>query len=95
VPGGQFERAADETGFEALIRHHKLGKELSALQQLARMVYGPDVHGATPRQNQPAHGPIMMGYLGGYADDHGPLAPAVTFYESLLQCCRRESGQLR
>jgi len=89
VRGGKFERTADETGFEALMRHHELGKDDAALQQVARIVHGADVRSADAPPESAGLRAILMGYVDVYADDHELLNVAVTVYESLYQWCRR------
>jgi hypothetical protein len=89
VRGGTFPRTADETGFEALIRHYDLAKDDPALLELARIVNGADVRGSDAPLESAGVRAIMMGYVDVYADDHELLNVAVTVYESLYQWCRR------
>jgi len=95
VRGGKFERTADETGFEALIRHFELGKDDPALQQLATIVHGADVRDAEAPPESAGVRAIMMGYVDVYADDHELTTVATTVYESLYQWLRRQAAARR
>lgn len=90
VRAGAIGRTPEDTGFEALIRHFHLGEDDLALQRLARIVHGADVHGAAAPPESAGLRAIMMGYVDVYADDHELTAAAVTVYESLYQWCRRQ-----
>lgn len=90
VRAGAIGRTPEDTGFEALIRHFHLGEDDLALQRLARIVHGADVHGADAPPESAGLRAIMMGYVDVYADDHELTAAAVTVYESLYQWCRRQ-----
>jgi hypothetical protein len=90
VRGGTAGRTPDDTGFEALMRHFKVGEDDPALQRLARIVHGADVRGADAPPESAGLRAIMMGYVDVYADDHELLEAAVTAYESLYQWCRRQ-----
>lgn len=95
VRGGKFERTADETGFEALIRHFELGSDDPALQQLAAIVHGADVRTADAPPESAGVRSIMMGYVDVYADDHELTRVATTVYESLYQWLRRQHAARR
>jgi hypothetical protein len=95
VRAGSIGRTPNDTGFEALMRHFKVGEDDAALQRLARIIHGADVVGAESPPESAGLRAIMMGYVDVYTDDHELLAAAVTVYESLYQWCRRQSGQLR
>ena len=90
VRGGKVGRTQDDTGFEAIMRYYNVGENDPALQRLARIVHGADVHGADAPPESAGLRAIMMGYVDVYADDHVLLSAAVTVYESLYQWCRRQ-----
>ncbi len=89
IRGGTFPRTADETGFEALIKHYQLSENDPALQQLARIVHGADVRNADAPPEAAGVRAIMLSYADVYADDHELLEAAVTAYEALYQWCKR------
>jgi hypothetical protein len=90
VRGGTVGRTPGDTGFEALMRHFNVGEDDAALQRLARIVHGADVHGADAPPESAGLRAIMMGYVDVYSDDYELLAAAETVYESLYQWCRRQ-----
>jgi hypothetical protein len=77
----------DETGFDAILRHYKLGQDDPALARLASIVHGADVFGADAPPESAGLRAIMNGYVGAYSDDHELLRVAVTVYEALYQWC--------
>ena len=91
VRAGKIGRTPEDTGFEALMRHFYVGEDDPALQRLAAIIHGADVHGADSPPESAGLRAIMMGYVDVYADDHELTAAAVTVYESLYQWCRRQS----
>jgi hypothetical protein len=91
VRAGKIGRTPEDTGFEALMRHFHVGEDDPALQRLARIIHGADVHGADSPPESAGLRAIMMGYVDVYADDHELLTAAVTVYESLYQWCRRQA----
>ena len=95
VRGGTFERTADDTGFEALMRHYELDTDDPALQQLALIVHGADVRSADAPPESAGIRAIMMGYVDAYDDDHELLAAAVTVYEALYLWLKRQAAVRR
>jgi hypothetical protein len=91
VRAGSIGRTPYDTGLEALMRHFHVGEGDPALQRLAGIVHGADVHGADSPPESAGLRAIMMGYVDVYADDHDLLNAAITVYESLYQWCRRQS----
>lgn len=90
VRGGSVGRTPDDTGFEALMRHFKVGEDDPALQRVANIVHGADVFGADAPPESAGLRAIMLGWVDVYADDHQILAAGIPVYESLYQWCRRQ-----
>jgi hypothetical protein len=90
VRGGKLGRTPEETGFDAIMRFYELGQDDPALQRVAQIVHGADVHGADAPPESAGLRAVMNGYVDVYTDDHQVLDVAVTVYEALYQWCRRQ-----
>jgi hypothetical protein len=90
VRAGAIGRTPTDTGFEALMRHFKVGEDDPALQRMARIIHGADVFGSDAPPESAGLRAIMMGWVDVFTDDHAIIEAGAPAYESLYQWCRRQ-----
>lgn len=92
VRDSPFARSAQETGFDAIARHHGLLGNDAALDRLATIIRGADMNLPEAPPESAGLRAVMNGFVEVYADDHVLLRAATPVYEALYAWCRRQAA---